>query len=37
MPGEAFKRGGACEVLPLEVIAQGLLRAAQGQASASAG
>ncbi|WP_018953822.1 protein-glutamate methylesterase/protein-glutamine glutaminase [Thioalkalivibrio sulfidiphilus] len=37
MPGEAVKRGGACEVLPLEAIAQGLLRAARGQSMAGTG
>lgn len=31
MPGEAVKRGGASEVLPLRKIAQALLRGAKAQ------
>jgi hypothetical protein len=37
MPGEAVKRGGACEVLPLGAIAEGLLRATRGQSMAGTG
>lgn len=36
MPGEAVKRGAACEVLPLDSIACSLLRAAVGQTAACA-
>lgn len=37
MPGEAFKRGGTCEVLPLNVIARHLLRAVWKETGAASG
>ncbi|TCO76574.1 protein-glutamate methylesterase/protein-glutamine glutaminase [Chromatocurvus halotolerans] len=37
MPGEAFKRGGACEVLPLQAIARHLLRAVWKEPRAASG